>query len=101
METLYKLVPNSKNLFYKGYKDEYVLSNDGNRFLIVNQPFPIRNRLLKVEDIETMKNVDKVGLKYVLYIDTNAKGTKHYLNSIDKFEIIEVTENEIWENGLR
>ncbi len=101
MKTLYKLVPNSKNLFYKGYKDEYVLSNNGNRFLIVNQPFPIRNRLLKVEDIETMKNVDKVGLKYVLYIDTNAKGTKHYLSSIDKFEIIEVTENEIWENGLR
>lgn len=99
--TLYKPVSKSNNLFYIGYKDEYVLSNNGNRFLIVNQPYPIRNRLLRVEDIESIKNVEKVGLKYVLHVDTNAKKTKHYLNRIDKFELIEVTDNEVWDNGLK
>ena len=98
-ETLYKVIPNSKNIFYKGYKDEYVLSNNGNRFLIVNQPYPIRNRLLKVEDIKTMKSIDKVGLRYILTIDTNIK-RKKYINSLDRFELLEVTENEIWENDL-
>lgn len=98
-ETLYKVILNSKNIFYKGYKDKYVLSNNGNRFLIVNQPYPIRNRLLKVEDIETMKSIDKVGLRYILTIDTNIK-RKKYINSLDRFELLEVTENEIWENGL-
>lgn len=98
-KTLYKVIPNSKNIFYKGYKDEYVLSNNGNRFLIVNQPHPIQNRLLKVEDIGTIKSINKVGLKYILIIDTNTI-RKKYLNSLNRFELLEVTENEIWENGL-
>lgn len=100
-DKLYKPIPKSNNLFYKGYRDKYVLSFNGNRFLIVNQPSPIQNRLLKVEDVDSIKNVEKVGLKYVLYIDTDAKQTKHYMSRINKFELLEVTEYDVWENGLK
>lgn len=96
---MYKVVKNSNNLFYIGYRDKYVLSINGNYFLIVNQPSPIRNRLLRVEDIDSIIRIEKVGLKYVLYIDTDAN-KKTRINTIDRFELIEVTENDIWENGL-
>lgn len=100
-DNLYKPIPKSNNLFYKAYRDKYVLSCDGNRFLIVNQPSPIRNRLLKVEDVDFIKSVEKIGLKYILHIDTTVKRTIHYMSRINKFELVEVNENDIWEYNLK